>query len=252
MKDLIPFIEAFDPHFRSSVKGASWWHVEYLEEVLGTSLPETYVSFAETFADTDGGLLSDCESHHPDHVAKLYRVGAIDSPSHRYLFVLGDPSFTSQHYFMDLAAMEDGDAPVFRSTLDDLPTVSDPDYTFTSLRELLYHKAYVHLRLPQLPHQAGFVDAYRAGDEHHEESAGREAIEGVEALFSRIGFDRHPFPERCRLYERGDAAVALYRPPEVDRFSFQIGMQEETEFQEMTALLLDHLDLQQRNLPSTT
>ena len=55
-------------------------------------------------------------------------------------------------------------------------------------------------------------------------------VENACALAERLGFERVPPATYCALYERGDAALLLYRPPYSNDFQFILAADEDVEF----------------------
>ncbi|QDE71750.1 hypothetical protein BHS09_34835 [Myxococcus xanthus] len=105
------------------------------------------------------------------------------------------------------------------------PEGSSPQ--FVGLEEFLYYEAFKELRLPQLPFRRTFSTPKVAS------AATRYHLDVVTALAEEKGFKRIPPAEHCALYERGDAALLLYRHPTQPTFSFILGCEDSAELERL-------------------
>ncbi|WIG99377.1 hypothetical protein KGD87_23740 [Myxococcus sp. SDU36] len=105
------------------------------------------------------------------------------------------------------------------------PEASSPQYV--GLEEFLYVEAFKELRLPQLR----FRRKYSSPDDAAAAAAYRSDV--VTALAEEKGFKRIPPTEHCALYERGDAALLLYRHPTQPTFSFILGCEDSGELERL-------------------
>ena len=95
---------------------------------------------------------------------------------------------------------------------------------YVGFEEFLYYEAFKELRLPQLPFRRKFSSP---------DDAVAHRSDVVTALAEEKGFKRIPPAEHCALYERGDAALLLYRHPTQPTFSFILGCEDSEELERL-------------------
>lgn len=148
--------------------------------------------------------------------------------SDRYILFAGDNGLSSRHWFLDRQSPHGADdCMVVRRVLaeNNPPEASTPQYV--GLEEFLYYEAFKELRLPQLPFRRKFSSPDDA------DAAVRYRSDVVTALAEEKGFKRIPPAEHCALYERGDAALLLYRHPTQPTFSFILGCEDLAELERL-------------------
>ena len=236
MDELLALLERYAPGYHHQLQGVSSWNLDKLEEVFGQPLPEFYRDFALAMGKDGGPLLADVDAYDPFHIADLYQVvPPSELPPRRFLYVLGDPSLDAQHYWLDLETpSEDADGRVLRIPFGKEAWKRHSAPLYANLREMLFMWAMSKLHLPSFPLHAAYYRSAR-----HTSPEDLPEAEAVARIFERLGFVRLPYPRRCLLLERDDAAISLYRSPDEPGFSFRVGMQTPEELRRFQAVLED-------------
>ncbi|WP_228565561.1 hypothetical protein [Myxococcus sp. AB036A] len=226
MKSFIEFVERYRPNFSKEVVPAGRFDIMALEEKAGP-LPGVYRHFLETMGATMGDLELADASFSIDGVRSVYN--AMPGLRHgRYIPMAGDNGPSSFDWFLDRSNPHGADdCLVVRRALEENypPEASSPQYV--GLEEFLYYEAFKELRLPQLPFRRKFSSPDDA------DAAVRYRSDMVTALAEEKGFKRIPPAEHCALYERGDAALLLYRHPTQPTFSFILGCEDSAELERL-------------------
>ncbi|REG14283.1 hypothetical protein ATI61_1272 [Archangium gephyra] len=235
MNELLALLERYAPGYAERIQGASAWNLFMLKKVFGQSLPEFYQEFVEVMGKDGGPLLAHVDSYDPYDVTELYEVAWRELPPRRFLFVFGDPSPDDQHYWLDLEApSEDGDCKVFRFPFGTEEWKKHGSPLYMSLREMLFVWAMSNVGLPTFPHRAAYYSRLANVPPNELLDA-----EDVARIFERLRFVRLPYPQRCMLFERDDAAIELYRSPDEPGFSFRVGMRNAEEFRRFQGIMED-------------
>jgi hypothetical protein len=228
MDDLLVLLERYSPGYSARVQGVEDWRLDELEEAFGRTLPRFYRQFCQIMGTDAGPLLAHVHAYEPrDDVATIYRVFPDRRlPPRRFLYVFGDPSMDSQHYWLDLERPSPGgeDCWVVRMPFGSEGWETRVSSVYVSLREMLFAWAMMYLRLPTFPHQVGY---YRPSGERRPGTAGD--AEELARIFERLGFTRLPYPRHCQVFERSDAGIFLYRAPASPGLSFDMGVQDPRE-----------------------
>lgn len=239
MEELLALLERYVPGYRDRIKGVYDWELDELQDAFGQPLPGFYREFARVMGQDGGPLLEHVHVYEPLEIAELYQLDTGEMLPRRFLYVFGDPSIDAQHYWLDLEARSEGeDCLVARSHFGGEAWKKFLVRRFISLREMLFVWAMTYVRLPVFPHRAEYL--HRALDEGSEEPTD---VEELARVFERLGFLRLPYPSHCLLFERENASIKLYRPPEGSGFSFEVGMRDEGEFRRFQAIAEDIPDL---------
>ena len=226
MKAFVEFVEKYRPGFLQEIVSADEAEIEVLEDYAGP-LPNIYRRFLETMGESMGGLEIAEASFSVEGVLNVY-VAKTWLQRGRYIPVAGDNGPSSFDWFLDLAHPHGADdCLVVRRALEKNypPEASSPQYV--GLEEFLYYEAFKELRLPQLPFRLRFSTPDDAA------AAARYRSDLVTALAEEKGFKRLPPAEHCALYERGDAALLLYRHPTQPTFSFILGCEDSAEMERL-------------------
>ncbi|NVJ19877.1 hypothetical protein HUW62_01325 [Myxococcus sp. AM011] len=238
MDELLTLLERYAPGYRDHIEGYPGPLLDELEEAFGRALPSSYRQFAELLGARGGALLSTVEAYDPLlDVADFYRVMPMEMPPRRFLYLFGDSSpLTPMPYWLDLEApFEDGDCQVVRMPLGEHAWKTKLSRDYVGLRELLFLWAMENIHLPSFPHQA----RYQRGRGQQPTTA-----EKVAQLLGQMGFTRLPYPRHSMLFERDDAALRLYRPPESPHFEIRVGMRSSDKLAHFQAVLEDNTDLE--------
>ncbi|WP_228565521.1 hypothetical protein [Myxococcus sp. AB036A] len=226
MKPFVEFVEKYRPGFSEKITPADWVDISMLEEDAGP-LPGAYRRFLETMGASMGDL-EIADAHFSIHsTLGVYRTMSWLQDS-RYIFLAGDNGLASWHWFLDRSSPHGtDDCLVVNRLLDENypPEGSHPMYV--GLEEFLYYETFKELRLPQLPFRRKFSSPDDAA------AAARYRADAVTALAEEKGFKRLPPVEHCALYERGDAALLLYRHPTQPTFSFILGCEDSAEMERL-------------------
>jgi len=225
MKPFVDFVEKYHPGFSQEIEPADKYDISILERRAGT-LPGAYRRFLETMGASMGNVELDEASLSIEAALNAYTLSWLRDD--RYIFFAGDNGLSSRHWFLDrLSAHGADDCMVVRRVLaeNNPPEASTPQYV--GLEEFLYYEAFKELRLPQLPFRRKFSSPEDA------DAAARYRSDVVTALAEEKGFKRIPPAEHCALYERGDAALLLYRHPTQPTFSFILGCEDAAEMERL-------------------
>lgn len=226
MRALVDFIERYRPGFSKEIVPADKYEIAVLEDDAGP-LPGTYRRFLETMGESMGGLELAEASFTISGALSVYRAMPWLLRG-RYIAVAGDNGPSSFDWFLDRSNPHGADdCLVVRRALEENypPEASSPEYV--GLEEFLYYEAFKELRLPQLPFRRKFSSPDDAA------AAARYRADVVTALAEEKGFKRLPPVEHCALYERGDAALLLYRHPTQPTFSFILGCEDSAEMEQL-------------------
>ncbi|GEL73176.1 SMI1/KNR4 family protein [Myxococcus virescens] len=223
MKSLVEFIENYRPGFSSEIVPADEIDIALLEKKAG-SLPGAYRRFLESMGASMGDLELAEASFSIDGTLDVYNAKTWLQHG-RYIPVAGDNGPSSFDWFLDRSSPHGlDDCLVVRRPLakNYPPEASSPQYV--GLEEFLYCEAFKELRLPQLPFRRKFSSP---------DDAVAHRSDAVTALAEEKGFKRIPPAEHCALYERGDAALLLYRHPTQPTFSFILGCEDSEELERL-------------------
>ena len=226
MRRLVEFVEKYRPGFSQEIIPADRFDIAILEKHAGP-LPGAYRRFLETMGESLGELELAEASFSIDGALGIY-IAMPWMQRGRYIFLAGDNGLNSWHWFLDrLSPRGTDDCLVVRRALEENypPEFSSPQYV--GLEEFLYYETFKELRLPQLPFRRRFSSPEDASTAAHYRS------DEVSALAEEKGFKRIPPAERCALYERGDAALLLYRHPTQSTFSFILGCEDSAEMERL-------------------
>jgi hypothetical protein len=226
MKALVEFIEKYRPGFSEEIVPADEIDIALLEEDAGP-LPGAYRRFLQTMGASMGDLqLAEADFSVLGNIATYQTMGWLRHG--RYIYVAGDDGLAGWDYFLDRSRPHGADdCMLVRMPLDEKfpPEASHPKYV--GLEEFLYYEAFKELRLPLLAHRWDFSSPEAPG------AAARYRPDLVSAMAEEKGFQRIPPAEYCALYERGNAALLLYRHPTAPTFSFSLGCDDPAEMERL-------------------
>jgi hypothetical protein len=226
MKRLVEFVEKYRPGFSQEIIPADKFDIVILEKHAGP-IPGVYRCFLETMGESMGDLELAEASFSIEGVLGAYSLSWLQGG--RYIYFAGDNGLSSRHWFLDrLSPRGTDDCLVVRRVLaeNNPPEASSPQHV--GLEEFLYYEAFKELRMPQLPFRRRFSSPENTN------TVARYRSEVVSTLAEDKGFKRIPPAEHCALYERGDAALLLYRHPTQPTFSFILGCEDSAELERLT------------------
>lgn len=236
MDELLVLLERYVPGYQRRIQGVYDWGLDELAESFGRPLPGFYREFALVMGEKGGPLLDHVHAYHPLKAADIYRLAPeTQLPPRRFLYIFGDPSVDAQHYWLDLESpSEEEDCQVVRIPFGKEAWKTRISRVHVSLREMLFFWAMNHVRLPAFAQGAEYLVS--ASD-----PTARAALEAEDLArtFEKLGFTRLSYPQHCLLFDRDDAGIALYRPPDAPGFSFRVAMREPDEFRRFQAVVED-------------
>ena len=142
----------------------------------------------------------------------------------QYVCVAGDEGLTEWDYYLDRARPHGADdCMLVRIPLVESYPPDENHPKHVGLEEFLYFEAFSALRMPLLAHRLKFEVSER---EPRRPTCNANA---VCALAEKNGFKRISPVENCVLYERGDAALLLYKNPVEPIYSFTLGCEDPNE-----------------------
>lgn len=230
MRALVELIELYRPGFAATVQGATEDAIEDLEDLMGP-LPGAYRRFLQTM----GAAMGDFSAMGADFDMEACRSIVLVKPwicDERYLYIAYDGALSGWDFYMDRDAPSGADdCMVVRMPLSwrEDPTRRRP--VFSGLEELLYVEAYWNIRLPLFAHRSELMRPITGEAMHGCEAA------AVCAEIEALGFVRVPPASPSALYERRDAALALYQVPDAPGFSLVLGCDEAHELRRLEGLL---------------
>lgn len=227
MRALVELIEQYRPGFSKEIVPADEVDIAVLERLAGP-LPGAYRRFLQTMGESMGDLeLADANFSISGKISAYIAMDWMRGG--RYVRVAQDEGPDGWDYFLDrLFPHGTDDCMLVRRLLSENypPEGSHPEHV--GLEEFLYYEVFKVLRLPLLPHRRNVSSPEEPG------AAVRYRSDIVSALAEEKGFKRIPPAEHCALYERGDAALLLYRHPTKPTFSFSLGCEDSVEFERLS------------------
>lgn len=223
--NFVDFVEEYRPGFSQAIVPADRFDIAILEKHAGP-LPGIYRRFLETMGASMGDLELAEASLTIDGALGAYSLSWLSNG--RYIYFARDKGLNSWDWFLDRQRPHGvDDCLIVNRLLEENypPEGSHPMYV--GLEEFLYYEAFKELRLPQLPFRRKFSSPDDA------DAAARYRSDVVTALAEEKGFKRIPPAEHCGLYERGDAALLLYRHPTQPTFSFILGCEDSAELEQL-------------------
>jgi hypothetical protein len=226
MKALIEFIEQYRPGFSQEVVPADEIDLALLEEHAGP-LPGAYRRFLQTMGASMGDLeLAEANFSINGGIGTYQTMRWLRHG--RFIYVAGDDGLAAWDYFLDRSRPHGvDDCMLVRMPLNKNfpPEASHPKHV--GLEEFLYFAAFQQLRLPLLSHRWEFSSP------EDSIAAALYRPDLVSSLAEQHGFQRLPPATHCALYERGDAALLLYRHPTLPTFSFTLAGEDSPEMQRL-------------------
>ncbi|NTX10873.1 hypothetical protein HUA76_08760 [Myxococcus sp. CA056] len=246
MDELLTLIERYSPGHREEVAGWTSLFIDDLEEAFGRPLPSFYREFAGAMGKKGGRLLSDVKNYNTYSDVREYYAPPYNGeslPPRRFLYILGDTTEPDPvNYYLDLEApSEDGDAQVVRIPYgkDAWKTVSGA--SFISFREMLYLWAMDKFLLSTFPHQANYSQ---------DRSAPLLTPDAFAQTLEKLGFSRLPYPQHSMLFERADAALELYRPPDGQiLFTLRVGFRSLKGLKQLQSIIEDNTSMERFTWP---
>ncbi|WP_239014588.1 SMI1/KNR4 family protein [Archangium violaceum] len=226
MRAFVEFVEKYRPGFSKEIVPADEIDIAILEKKAGP-LPGAYRRFLETMGASMGELELAEASFSIDGALDVYSSKTWLQHG-RYIPVAGDNGPSSFDWFLDRSNPHGpDDCLVVRRALEKNypPEASSPKYV--GLEEFLYYEAFKELRLPQLPFRRKFSSPEDV------KAAAEYRSDAITKLAEERGFMRISPVEHCALYERGDAALLLYRHPTRPTFSFILGCEDSAEMERL-------------------
>ena len=155
----------------------------------------------------------------------------------KYLRIAGDRGPAGVSYFMDRSRPYGKDDCMIVTMLDPRVNRDQCDRLHAGLEEFLYVEAYRTVRLPLFDHQVELAIPALS-------MALTGKFDQVCDTAEKLGFVWLPPARRCALYERGDAAMVLYRDPVTEDFSFRLASSDLDELSRMIAIFRDATGVQ--------
>ncbi|WP_254623848.1 hypothetical protein [Myxococcus sp. CA033] len=225
MREFVDFVEKYRPGFSQEIVPADMFDIEVLEKHAG-ALPGVYRRFLEIMGASMGDLELAEASFSIEGVLGAYSLPWLKNG--RYVYFARDKGFNSWDWFFDRSSPHGlDDCLVVNRLLEENYPQGGSHPMYWGLEEFLYCEAFKELRLPQLP----FRRKFSSPDDADAAAAFRSGV--VSALAVEKGFERIPPVEHCALYERGDAALLLYRHPIQPTFSFVLGCDDSAEMAQL-------------------
>lgn len=222
MKSFVAFVERYRPRFSQEIIPADRVDIAILEKHAGP-LPGAYRQFLETMGASMGDLELAEASLSIEGALGAYSLSWLSNG--RYIYFGGDKGLDGWDWFLDrLSPHGTNDCLVVNRLLEENYPPEGSHLMYVGFEEFLYYEAFKELRLPQLPFRRKFSSP---------DDAVAHRSDVVTALAEEKGFKRIPPAEHCALYERGDAALLLYRHPTQPTFSFILGCEDSEELERL-------------------
>lgn len=205
MDDLVSLIEQYRPGYSQTIEPADELDIEDIEEVAGT-LPGSYIRFLKTM----GRSIGDFQVHEADFNVEEIVLAYSVTPwliKDEYLLIAADLGLSGLGYYMDRKTPY-GEDDCMIVTIPSGPGIprDQREPIHAGLEEFLYVEAYQSIRLPLFNFKESLVHVPSPDNAN---STFDEVCQAAENL----NFTRVPPASRCVLYERGDAALVVYRHP---------------------------------------
>lgn len=245
MKELMDYIQTYDPGFPAKVQGASEEEITRLERLAGGSLPARYTDFLRSMGASMGDLQYPDTDFRIGRILKLYETSKRRPPP-RYLLIGVQVVETYDRYLLDRGAGAGGeDCPVIQADIEEPFETADMLHTlYPSLKDMLFLQAFSMKRMSLLAHRRSFLPSLVDSGKGRLRSVPPNLVDSISRVMSHLGFERLPHTSSLNLlYERGDAALYVSRNPQGYGATAELAAQEEREFKRLTEIILDNTAL---------
>jgi hypothetical protein len=229
LKALVDFLARYEPRYPSDIRGAPAELIAELEAGLGRSLPAPYRDFLATAGAAIG---FDTGEQRFEIEAVLGLLARWEPIPERFVPVAADDGIGGFDYYLDFAHPAGaGDALVVRVG-DGVRLGSESIPVFRSFRDMIFWLGFTALRVRAFPQQRVLLLAPR----DYASAGAAPTPERATSVMAGLGFTALAVtgPE-ARLYERGDAAAALYQVPFRESFILSLAARGLTPLDEIAA-----------------
>ena len=242
MQELVALMEKYQPGISASFVPTPEDDIAKMVAIAGP-LPGAYLRFLRTMGASTGDFKIDMGNADwkTDEMWLVYEAFPWLQEGGRFVYIGQDNSPSAGDWFLDRRAPSgEDDCLVVSMTLEQDLDATQAEERHIGLEELLYYEAFYGLRLPQFEHHRQLRQVREGA------AATWPRPEAVCALAEKLGFQRIPRVAHSALYERGDAALLLYRHPTKPTFSFILSGDDEKaveamvdEFMKIPGVLVD-------------
>jgi len=236
MQPLVKLIDRYRPGFAGDVAPASPELVEELATVAGP-LPGAYVRFLQAMGGNMGGFQPFGANFDADDVVLNYQINKSLHGSPLLFIAAEGPLQPGGNLFLDRekpSARDDCLLVVVPSERRMDATKAEPFHA--GLEEFLYYSAYHEIRLGLLPARTTLAPT-------SEKEPTNDDIRRLFEVAARLGFERVPPATHNALFERGDAAMLMYRYPLSEDYSLQIAAEDAGELRRMVGIFTDQMPM---------
>lgn len=246
MKELIEYIQLYEPQFAKTIRGATGEEVTRFESLVGRPLPSNYKDFLLCMGRSMGNLREDDTDFSIGRLLKFYELSK-RRPPRRYILIGVQLVDTYARFLLDCEPnTEQDDCPVVQADPEESFESTDSIFPlYGSLKDMLFALAFSKKRMTLLAHRRRFLPSRVSSGMGRLREVDPRLMSAADETLRRLGFQKLPYTSsRVSLYERGDAAFSLDRSSEGGGLTAELAAQDEREFKRLVELIQDHTSLE--------
>ncbi|QDF00838.1 hypothetical protein BHS05_36200 [Myxococcus xanthus] len=245
MKELLNYINGFEPAFSSQAQGASAVEVSRLESLLKRPLPSHYKDFLLSMGRSMGSLREEDTDFAIGRILKFYETSK-RRPPRRYIFIGAQLVDTYGRFLLDCGeATEQADCPVVQA--DPEEPFKNEDHIvplYGSLKDMLFLLAFSRKRMALLEHRRRFLPSLVSSGTGNVRIVAPSLVGAIDETLLQLGFQKLPHTSPLTpLYERGDAAFYVDRSSLGGGLSAELAARDEREFGRLVEVIQDSTTL---------
>lgn len=245
MKELLEYINTFEPAFSKTVHGATAEEVARLERLIKRPLPSNYKSFLGCMGRSMGSLREEDTDFSIGRLLKFYEMSK-RRPPRRYILIGVQLVDTYGRFLLDCeASTAQNDCPVVQADPEE-PFENDDHIVplYGSLKDMLFLLAFSKMRMSLLNHRHRFLPSLVSSGTGRLRVVAPDLMEAIEKTVGKLGFQKLPYTSPLTpLYERRDAAFYVDRSSQGGGLSAELAVRDEWEFKRLVELIQDHTTL---------
>lgn len=245
MKELLEYINAFEPAFPKTVHGSTAEEIARLESLIKRPLPVNYKDFLGCMGRSMGSLREEDTDFSIGRILKFYELSKRRPPG-RYIFIGVQLVDTYGRFLLDCeAGTEQHACPVVQA--DPEEPFENADHIvplYGSLKDMLFLLAFSKKRMSLLEHRHRFIPSLVSCGTERLRVVDPGLMEAIEETLGQLGFQKLTYTSPLTpLYERGDAAFYVDRSSQGGGLSAELAVRDEREFKRLVELIQEHTTL---------
>ncbi|AEI64597.1 SMI1/KNR4 family protein [Corallococcus macrosporus] len=245
MKELLEYINGFEPAFSRQVQGATATEVSRLESLVKRPLPTHYKDFLLGMGRGMGSLREEDTDFGIGRVLKFYETSKRRPPP-RFIFIGAQLVDTYGRFLLDCGqAAEQADCPVVQA--DPEEPFENEDHIvplYGSLKDMLFLLAFSRKRMALLEHRRRFLPSLVGSGTGNVRIVDPALVGAIDKTLLQLGFQKLPHTSPLTpLYERGDAAFYVDRSSQGGGISAELAARDEREFGRLVEVIQDSTTL---------